>query len=160
MRSKDSMVSYSMPPWLFLLDEHTSPLWKPCSQVSTTILSCNTPHPALQLVTFNGGQSSSNPQTSQGPYLGQYPSWTSMLSLMPAPALGLASQSETNGMPGIYYQVGNQTGRTSDGLKLLASNSLPSPSYHLATVVLISTFMGTTKGSSKGGGKDAVETSR
>ena len=63
-------------------------------------------------------------------------------------------------MPGIYSQVGSWMDETLAGLKLLASSSSLSMSYHLSMVVLTSRFMDTTKELSRDGGKGAVETDR
>ena len=77
LRSKDSIVSCFTLPWSYLLEEHTSPLWKPCFQVSITVLSCHTPHPTVHPVTSSGGWIFSDHQNSHGQSQDQYPSWTS-----------------------------------------------------------------------------------
>ena len=43
---RSSTASYFTPPWWSQLDERISPIWKPCSPSSITVLSCHTPHPA------------------------------------------------------------------------------------------------------------------
>ena len=100
-RYKSYTVSYYMPPWLLLLDVRTLQTWKPCFQVSITVLLCHTPHPTILLTTSNGGQIVSNSQPSPEASLAQYLLWTSMPSLMPAQVSASVSQSETNGAPGI-----------------------------------------------------------
>ena len=154
------MVSYYMLPWLFLQDVHTLPIWKPCFQNSITVLSCHTPHPAILLTTSKGGQNASNAQPSPEASLAHFLLQTSMLSWTPAQVSVLASQLETNGLPGAYSQAGNLMGRTLAGPKLSDLSSSASLSYHPAAVALTSRFMGTTKELLKDGGKDVVKTGK
>ena len=159
-RCKNYIVSYCMLPWSSLPDAHTLPIWKPCFQVSLTVLSCHIPHPAILLTTSNGGQNISNAQPSPETSLAQYLLQTSMHSQMPAQVSVLVSRSGTNGAPGAYFQAGSLMDEILDGPRLLDSSSSAFLSYHLAAVALTSKFMGTTRELLKDGGKDTVGTSK
>ena len=159
-RCKNYMVSYCTLPWSSVPDTHTLPIWKPCFQVSLTVLSCHIPHPAILLTTSNGGQNVSSAQPSPETSLAQYLLQTSMHSRTPAQVSVLASRSGTNGAPGAYFQAGSPMDEISDGPKLLDSSSSPFLSCHPVAATLTSKFMGTTRESSKDGGKDAVRISK
>jgi len=146
-----------MPHLLFPQDEPTSLTWKPCLQGSTLVLSCHIPHPTICLMTLNGGQFSSNHQSSQD--LSQAPdqSRTYELSQMLVQALESATWLDSSGGRGAYSQTGTQMVETLDGQKWLVLSFSPSQSSHPILAALTTRCTETTKELSKGGGKAGVE---
>ena len=111
-------------------------------------------------MTSNGGQNVSNAQPPPEMSLAQYLLQTSMHSQTPAQVSVSVSRSETNGTPAAYFHAGSLMDEISDGPRLLDSSSSAFSSYHPAAAALTSKFKGTTRESSKDGGKDIVGTSK
>jgi hypothetical protein len=80
-------------------------------------------------------------------------------TLMPVPGSELPSQLAPSGARGFWPQDGSPKDGTSSGPKPSALNCSSSVYAHFQAMVSTSQSMGTTKGSSKGGGRDPAITS-
>ena len=151
--------SYCTPHWSSLQGELTSPTWRPCLPLSTTVLSFLTPLHGTPLSTSGGGSNSSAAQPFQGPSQNPATQLTSMHIPTPAQGLVLQSLSAPNGAHGASPQDGSPKAGTSNERKPSASSYLSSAYARLQWTESTYSSMGTTGVSSKAGGNHPVPTS-
>lgn len=157
---KNYMESCYTPPWLTLMDDHTSPAWKPCLEFSMTILTFHGPHPDKSLLTLTGGPLNSPNQPSEEVSQQHTRFTTSLLSWMQAQARVSQLSLEQDGGCGDSSQDGTRTAGTSGGLRQWASNSLYEPLHVSAQLIGKNTLRSTktTKGLLRAGKGAAAET--
>ena len=147
-----------MPLWLSQRDALTSQTWRLCSPPSITVLSARIPPHEALLTTWRGGKANSGTQASSSAYPDPNPSSSSEPSQTRALVSAWQSRWAHDGERGDWHQAGSPKGGTSNGLRPLGSNSLQSAYSHYQTMGTTLSSMGTTAGSSRGGGKGAAPT--
>jgi hypothetical protein len=152
------MESYCMLRWSFQQGEPTSPTWRPCWPLSITVLSFCTPLHETPHLTSSGGDYSSTAQPFQGPSQSRASRSTTVPTPMLAQESELQSRSALGGARGGSPQDGNPRVETSNEKKLLALNYLSLAYACSHSKESMSSYMGTTAGLSKAGGKGRVPT--
>jgi hypothetical protein len=145
--------SYCTLRWSFQQGKPTSPTWRPCWPLSITVLSFCTPLHETPNLTSSGGDYSSTAQPFQGPSQSRASRLTTVPTLMLAWESELQSRSALGGVRGGSPQDGNPRVETSNGQKLSALNYLSLAYARLHLKESMSSYMGTTVGLSKAGGK-------
>jgi hypothetical protein len=132
VKYRSYMGSYFMPATSFLLEEPTSPTWRPSWGYATIALSARVPHPAELRAIFSGGRISSPSQPSSDPSPAPPLLSIQTLTQMLAQRLASGSRLGTGGEHGDFYQAGKPIARTLDGQRQSAfsSSSSPLPPLH------------------------------
>jgi len=155
---RSSMGSYFMPATSFLLEEPTSPTWRPSWGYVMIVLSACIAHPAELRAIFSGGRISSPSQPSSSPSPVPPPSSIQTLTQMLAQKLASGSRLGIDGEHGDFYWAGKPIARTFDGQRQSASSSSYSPLPPLHQETPTSRSSATTEEWSKVGGKAGAAT--
>ena len=157
-RCKNSMASCCTWCWSSLQDELTSPAWRPCSPLFTTVLLSHIPLPKIPQTTWPGGSSSLAMPASSPPLLNPNPSSTTGPIRTQALVSAWLSRLAHNGVHGALPPSGSLKEETSSGPKPLASSSWSSAFVNYQRRAITSSSIETIVGSSRDGGKSVAPT--